>query len=84
MRVVRVFALVWIAGRALAFGALVFITLPVLAGYGAMLGQGLTGDARALQVVLAGPGLPIVAVGLQAVGILMWLRGMLRARGRYA
>jgi hypothetical protein len=84
MRVVRVFAWIWVAGRALAFGTLFAITVPVLVGYGAMLGRGLTGDMQALRPILEGPGLPIMAIALQTTGIVMWLRGVFRARGTYA
>jgi hypothetical protein len=83
MRVVRVFACVWVAGRLLAFVTLFAITVPVLLGYGQMLARGLTGDAQALRPLLEGPGLPIVAIVLQLTGILMWLRGLVRARGAY-
>jgi hypothetical protein len=83
MRVVRVFACVWVAGRLLAFVTLFAITVPVLLGYGEMLARGLTGDAQALRPLLEGPGLPIVAIVLQLTGILMWLRGLVRARGAY-
>ena len=83
MRVVRVFACVWIAGRLLAFVTLFAITVPVLIGYGEMLARGLTGDAQALRPLLEGPGLPIMAIVLQLTGIMMWLRGLVRARGAY-
>jgi hypothetical protein len=83
MRVVRVFACVWVAGRVLAFVTLFAITVPVLIGYGEMLARSLTGDAQALRPLFEGPGLPIVAIVLQLTGITMWLRGLVRARGAY-
>ncbi len=84
MRIVRAFAWIWIAGRLLAFGTLFAFTLPVLVGYGGLLARGLGGDAEALRPLLEGPGLPIVAIVLQLTGIVIWLRGVVRARGVYA
>jgi len=81
LRVVRIFAWVWLVGRGLAFASLFFITLPVLAAYLAMLGRGLGGDANPLRPLLEGPALPLLAVGVQLAGIVLWLRGLLRARG---
>jgi hypothetical protein len=79
-KVVRWFALVWISGRALAFGSLFAITLPVLAGYGLVLGRALTGDLEAFRPILEGPLLPILGGALQIIGILVWLRGSFRPR----
>jgi hypothetical protein len=80
MRVVRWFALVWISGRALAFGSLFAITLPVLAGYGLMLGRALFGDPEAFRPVFEGPILPILFGALQTIGIVVWLRSSFRPR----
>jgi putative peptide zinc metalloprotease protein len=74
MRVVRWFAAVWIGGRALAFGSLFAITLPVLAGYGVMLGS------QAFRPVFEGPLLPLLGAALQIIGILVWVRSSFRQR----
>jgi hypothetical protein len=84
LRVVRVFVWVWLVGRLLAFASLFLITLPVMAGYLAILGRGASGDAQALRPLLDGPGLAILMLALQSAGIVLWLRGLLRARGQLA
>jgi hypothetical protein len=76
MRVVRWFAFVWLAGRGVAFASLFLITLPILAGYAAMIGRGMIGDGLALRVFLQGPPLLILAAGLQSIGLLAWLRSL--------
>ncbi len=82
MRVIRWFAVVWLAGRAVAFGMLFWITLPVLAGYGLMLARAFGGDTQASALFLTGPLLPIVAAALQTIGLLVWLHGLARNRNR--
>jgi len=76
MRVVRWFALVWLGGRMVAFASLFLITLPVLAGYLAMLGRGVSGDEQALRPLLEGPPLVILAVAIQSFGLVAWLRSL--------
>lgn len=80
LRVVRWFALVWLGGRALAFASLFVITLPVLAGYGVMLGGGLSGDPQAVRPLFEGPLLPLMGVALQTIGIVVWIRSSFRPR----
>ena len=80
MRVVRWFALVWLGGRTLAFASLFLITLPVLAGYAAMLGRGAGGDEQAMRPLLEGPPLVILAAALQSFGLLAWLRTLVLNR----
>jgi hypothetical protein len=77
MRVVRWFAIVWIVGRGVAFASLFLITLPVLAGYVAMVVRGLGGDDQAVRLLLGGPPLLILAAGMQSIGLLAWLRSLL-------
>jgi putative peptide zinc metalloprotease protein len=77
MRVVRWFALVWLAGRGLAFASLLLLTLPVLAGYGELLVRGVAGDRAPL---VSGPLLPLIAVAVQAIGIVWWMKSSLRLR----
>jgi hypothetical protein len=76
MRVVHWFALVWLGGRIVAFASLFLITLPVLAGYAAMLGRGVGGDEQAMRPLLEGPPLVILAIVLQSFGLLAWLRSL--------
>jgi putative peptide zinc metalloprotease protein len=80
MRVVRWFAVVWMSGRGLAFASLFLITLPVLGGYAAMLGRGLVGDDQAMRPFLEGPPLVVLAVALQSIGLLAWLRSLVLNR----
>jgi hypothetical protein len=80
MRVVRWFALVWLGGRVVAFASLFLITLPVLAGYAAMLVRGVGGDEQAMRPLLEGPPLVILAVALQSFGLLAWLRTLVLNR----
>jgi hypothetical protein len=80
MRVVRWFALVWLAGRGIAFASLFLITLPVLAGYAAMVGHGVVGDDHAWRTFVEGPPLLMLAAGLQSIGLLAWLRSLVLNR----
>jgi len=82
MRVIRWFAIVWLVGRAIAFASLFWITLPVLAGYGLLLARGIGGDAQASQPLFDGPLLPLVALVLQTVGLLAWVRSLSKTRNR--
>ncbi|MBV9175367.1 MAG: hypothetical protein JOZ81_35370 [Chloroflexi bacterium] len=80
MRIVRWFAFVWLGGRAIAFASLFLITLPVLAGYAAMIGRGVVGDDRAMHAFVDGPPLLILAAGLQSIGLVAWLRSLVLNR----
>jgi putative peptide zinc metalloprotease protein len=80
LRVVRWFSVFWLLGRAVAFGTLFWITLPVLVGYGVMLARGVGGDGGAAAPVTEGPLFPLIAVALQTVGLLVWMRSTLRPR----
>jgi hypothetical protein len=82
LRVVRWFAIVWLGGRAIAFASLFWITLPILTGYGAMLVRSLAGDAAAARRLEEGSVMPLVAVALQAVGLLIWSGSLVRRRLR--
>jgi len=79
MRVVRVYAVIWCLGRLLAFGSLFLITLPVLVGYAALLVGGVLGESDSGQLLTSNPILQVVAVGVQVIGITIWLRGSFRA-----
>jgi putative peptide zinc metalloprotease protein len=74
LRVVRAFAVFWVLGRAVAFGTLVWITLPVLAGYALVLARGVVGDTGDADALAQGPLMPAIAVALQVVGLTVWIR----------
>jgi hypothetical protein len=80
LAVIRYFAVVWVLGRALAFVTLFWITLPVIAGYGRLLTDAVSGDQLAARSFTEGPLFPLLAVTLQCIGLAMWLRGLLRFR----
>lgn len=78
-RVIRAYAVVWVVGRLLALASLFLITLPVLAGYCRIVAASLRGaDGGAAS---AGDLTWIVfALGLQGAGLVLWARGLTRAR----
>jgi len=79
MRAVRAYCIVWLVGRTLAFASLVFITLPVIAGYATELVRAASGDhSRYATVDLLT--LAIVGLGLPLAGILVWVRSLLRGQ----
>jgi putative peptide zinc metalloprotease protein len=79
MRAVRAYSVVWLLGRVLAVGSLVFITLPVLGGYGAEIARALTGNDSTYGTfdLLT---LAILGIGVQGVGLFVWIRSLLRGR----
>jgi hypothetical protein len=81
LRVVRWFTVVWVLGRAVAFGTLFWITLPVLMGYGVMLMRGIGGDGQAAGPITEGPLMPLIVVAVQTIGLLVWMRKSFRTRG---
>jgi hypothetical protein len=78
-RVIRAYAVVWVAGRLLALASLLLITLPVLVAYCQIVaatllgGDGGTAGAGDLTWI-------VFAVGLQGAGLVLWARGLTRAR----
>jgi hypothetical protein len=78
-RVIRAYAVVWVVGRLLALASLLLITLPVLAGYCGIVAASLLGFAGG--AASAGDLTWIVfALGLQGAGLVLWARGLTRAR----
>ena len=78
-RVIRAYAVVWVVGRLLALASLFLITLPVLAGYCRIVAASLRAAAPA--AASAGDLTWIVfGLGLQGAGLVLWARGLARAR----
>jgi hypothetical protein len=78
LRIVRLFSVVWLLGRAVAIATLCWITLPILIGYWVMIARGVGADSSSAQHVF--PGLfPLVVVALQTTGLAVWVRGLVRA-----
>jgi putative peptide zinc metalloprotease protein len=77
LRAVRSYSIVWLAGRALAVWSLLFVTLPVLAGYATGLVRVLAGTrtnySAADVAVLATLGL-----GVPLAGLFLWIRSLYR------
>ena len=80
-RAIRAYSVAWVAGRAVAVGSLVLITMPVLAGYirelAATLGGPHTTAGMIDVLTLAGLGL-----GLQGGGLVVWVRSLLHTRAQ--
>jgi hypothetical protein len=79
MRAVRAYSVVWLAGRALAFASLFFITVPVLAGYGSEVVRAASGGQSSYGIVdfLT---LAILGLGVEGTGLFMWIRSLRRGR----
>lgn len=82
MRVIRWYAVVWIAGRILAFSTLIFITAPLIYNYaliiGAAFARGYTADPYAFVDALVMGALfftPLIA------GFWLWIRSLLKQKG---
>ncbi len=79
MRVVRLYSLIWVAGRMLALASLIFVTIPVLGRYGAETVRFVTGGHSkygAIDILT----IVVLALGLQGAGLVAWIRGLNRAR----
>jgi putative peptide zinc metalloprotease protein len=79
LRVVRWFAVFWLLGRGVAFGTLFWITLPVLVGYAVVLAHAAV-DEGAIAPAVEGPLMPLIVIVVQAIGLVMWIRGSVRVR----
>jgi hypothetical protein len=79
MQVVRAYSLIWLTGRAVALGSLVFVTLPVLGRYGAQVARVMAG-AHSRYGVVDVLTVAVLGIGLQGAGLWMWIRGFYRAR----
>jgi putative peptide zinc metalloprotease protein len=79
MRVVRLYAVIWLLGRALAFGSLFLITLPVMWRYGTLIAPMLVGrhSRYGLLDVFT---LATVTIGVEGAGLVLWVRTLVRAR----
>jgi hypothetical protein len=78
LRVVRLFSIVWLLGRGVAVATLCWITLPILIGYWVVVARSVGGDPTAAQQVVESL-FPLVVVVLQTAGLLIWMRGLVRA-----
>jgi putative peptide zinc metalloprotease protein len=79
MRTVGAYSVVWLGGRAFAFAALILITLPVLAGYGAEITDKATGGPSNYSAIDLAT-LAVLGIGVQGVGLVVWIRSLLRRR----
>jgi putative peptide zinc metalloprotease protein len=82
-RMLGVYAVIWIAGRALALTVLVFVQFPLLLQYLALFGQAWLGGASSgTDGISAGATVPaLVAVTFMLAGLAMWLRQLLPKKG---
>jgi hypothetical protein len=79
MRAVHAYSFVWLGGRALAFAALIFITVPILAGYAGEIADAATGVPSSYGTVDLVT-LAILGIGIQGAGLFVWIRSLLRGR----
>jgi len=78
-RTIRWYALVWLAGRVAALGVLVFVSLPLLWSYARLLvSPASVGASASARVEVAGTSL--FSLGPQAIGLWLWIRGLLARR----
>jgi hypothetical protein len=74
-RAIRAYSIIWLAGRVLALSSLVFITLPVLAGYVAGVVRLLSG-ARTSYGLADVVVLTTIGIGVPAAGLYLWTRSL--------
>ena len=79
-RVIQWYALIWLSGRACAFGALVFITLPILWGYVLEIGGILFGGHSTRYAVVDVLLWSTLAAVVQGSGLVLWIRSVVQAR----
>jgi putative peptide zinc metalloprotease protein len=77
MRAVRAYAVVWLAGRALAVATLVFISVPLLAQYAVEILRGVEGhdtEYGTVDLVV----IAVVGIAVQGAGLVLWIRSLYR------
>ncbi len=79
LRSIRAYTLVWLAGRLLALASLIFVMLPVLAGYGAEIVRTATGgypryDAADMVTIV------VIVFGVQGAGFVLWIRALYQSK----
>lgn len=79
MRAVHAYSLVWLGGHVLALASLLLVTLPVLVGYGSEIVDKATGGPSNYGAVDLAV-LAVLGVGVQAAGLVAWIRSLLRRR----
>jgi hypothetical protein len=79
MRTIGAYSVVWLGGRAIAFAALILITLPVLAGYATEIADKLTGGPSNYGAIDLAT-LAVLGIGVQGAGLVVWIRSLLRRR----
>jgi putative peptide zinc metalloprotease protein len=75
MRAVRGYAVVWLAGRALAFSSLFLVSGPVLWAYGVQLARAATGGQSSYGTVDLLT-LGILGLSTPVAGLVMWIRSL--------
>ncbi len=85
MRFVRWYSLIWLVGRAVAFGVLLLITIPLLWGYGVRVADALIGGDSTPYEVIDALVLGLTTMGIPAAGLALWIRSIYQAgkRGNY-
>lgn len=78
MRAVRAFSGLWLAGRLLALASLLFVTLPVLAGYVAEIIRAAQGSQPSRYSTFDLLTLTLIAFGVQGGGLFLWIRSLHR------
>src|SRR5581483_8233248 len=80
LRVIRAYAIVWLLGRGVAFGSLIWISLPILWGYWVEL-SGLFGGGQGSTYALIDASLwTSFTLGVEVTGLFLWLRGIYLSR----
>ncbi|MGH8907010.1 MAG: site-2 protease family protein [Egibacteraceae bacterium] len=79
MRAIRWYSLIWLVGRATAFGGLFFITLPIFWGYGVRIAGAFLADRRSLYEVADALAFMMTEGTLLIAGMVLWIRGLLSA-----
>jgi len=78
-RAIRAYAVVWLAGRAVALASLGLITLPVIKGYLSEVTRALSGRHSSLTVIDV-VALACLGLSFQAAGFFLWTRTLYRGR----
>jgi putative peptide zinc metalloprotease protein len=83
LRAIRAYTGVWFAGRLLAFASLIFVMLPVLAGYGTEIVRTVTGGrpsyGAADLLTIA-----VLVVGIQVAGFVLWIHALYQSKAKGA
>lgn len=79
MRAIRWYSLIWLVGRATAFGGLFFITLPIFWGYGAKITSVFFAQHSTLYEVADALVFMMTEGVILIAGMVLWIRSLLQA-----